>query len=312
MIFFSIVVPVYNVRSYVHECLKSVDDQCYKNFEVIIVNDGSTDDSLEICQRFIENKPNFKIISQLNQGLSEARNSGVKVARGDYLIFLDSDDYWDNHDFLSLMNECIQKKESDVILFGYKKYFENKNNFIARIHYNYEENLYKIIKEGLFITSAWNKAIKRKFFIDNSLFFIKGIYSEDIDWCYRILCNTNKVIYSGIDAYVYRQRAGSITTTLDFNKVNSYLENIKYCLKYNSENVNFCLDYLAYNYVVLLAYSGCDFHFLRKSSSFKLNVKKLSYLLNYNLMKRVKIVFFINKFLGLNLTSILLGKYLTK
>ena len=89
---FSIIVPVYNVENYVDKCIKSILNQTYKNYEVIIINDGSTDNSLNIINKYKNNKK-IKIITQKNKGLSNARNNGMKMATGDYLLFIDSDDY---------------------------------------------------------------------------------------------------------------------------------------------------------------------------------------------------------------------------
>ena len=118
----SIVVPVYNVEKYLNQCVDSVLAQTYKNIEVILVDDGATDASPAICDEYAEKDNRVKVVHKKNGGLSSARNSGIKVATGDYLMFIDSDDYW-NADFV--LRELIDKtlaSDADITCFGYREY----------------------------------------------------------------------------------------------------------------------------------------------------------------------------------------------
>ena len=127
---FSIIVPVYNVEKYVKQCINSILSQTYINYELILVDDGSTDSSGSICDSFKNNKL-IKVFHKKNGGLSDARNYGFKKAEGEYVIFLDSDDYWIDNDFLSNINKMLIKKNYDLIIFNTIKYFdesEKKSN----------------------------------------------------------------------------------------------------------------------------------------------------------------------------------------
>ena len=117
----SVIIPVYNKDRQIIDCLNSVINQTYKNYEIIIINDGSTDQSERKILDFIENKQNVKYIFQKNQGVSSARNTGIKAARGEYIVFIDADDYIDNDYFEKLM----EYKNSDLVISGYVEVYTN-------------------------------------------------------------------------------------------------------------------------------------------------------------------------------------------
>ena len=130
----SIVIPVYNVEKYLQECVDSVVKQSYKNIEIILVDDGSKDNSPKLCDELAKTDDRIKVIHKENGGLSSARNAGMKVITGDYFVFLDSDDYWTDLDFLKKIVNDKLIMNPDIIIFGYSKdkklleeYTRNKN-----------------------------------------------------------------------------------------------------------------------------------------------------------------------------------------
>ena len=125
----SVIIPIYNNEKYLHECLNGVLNQTYNNLEIILINDGSTDLSGNICDKYSQKNSKIKVIHQINQGAAVARNNGILNSRGDYIIFLDGDDYWDDINFLRKSMENIQESDPDIINFGFKKYYEDINKF---------------------------------------------------------------------------------------------------------------------------------------------------------------------------------------
>ena len=186
---FSIVIPVYNVEDYIERCLESIKKQTFKDYEVIVVNDGTKDNSMEIVKKY-----SYTIINQKNQGLSMARNNAVKKAKGEYLIFLDSDDYWDK-DLLNEINKSLDN-DPDLVRFQIKQ-VDEKGNFI---YYNEEgfkglngEDAFNKIVKYHFVENAWAYCIKRKYWLENKFEFAKGKIHEDFGLMPLVIIKANNV-----------------------------------------------------------------------------------------------------------------------
>ncbi|MCL1868556.1 MAG: glycosyltransferase [Paludibacter sp.] len=213
---FSIVIPVYNVEKYLRECLESVAAQTFTDFEVICVNDGSTDNSLEIINDFKNSKfKDLKIINKENGGLSAARNAGICASEGDYIFLLDSDDFI-AHNALEILNKNIDNQ--DFIWFSGKVFFENTKKEIIDKQFCEPKisgwdyyNKYALIPRRFHFVTAVLRLYRREFLMRNRLFFSEGIYHEDNLFtpicCY---CAENVKVIPDV-LYVYRIREGSIT-----------------------------------------------------------------------------------------------------
>lgn len=236
----SIIVPIYNVEKYLKKCLDSIKDQTYKNFEVLMINDGSLDGSREICKSYLSDK-RFKLIDQKNEGLSGARNTGLDNAKGDCILFVDSDDWIDRN----CLEECVKEMDlnkSEVILFPYIK--ENKTSSIIVKLFSEEKRFTEnesnqIVWRRLFglvgkelknplklenLNTAWGKLYKKnvitKKFIDTKL-----IGTEDCLFNIYNLKNINKVSYIEKTYYHYRKdNVGALTK----NYKENLLEQWKY------------------------------------------------------------------------------------
>ncbi len=212
---FSIIVPVYNVEKYVKRCLDSIFNQTYKDFEVIVVNDGSTDKSMDIVKKYKD----VKIINEENRGLSHARNNGVKNARGDYILFVDSDDYI-NKDLLKELNKSLNNNP-DVVRFQ----VQSVDEYGSMTKYE-EENFeglsgpeaFKRIVKFHYVENAWCYLYKRDFFIKNNFKYKEGMLHEDFGLTPLIIMkagNVNSISYIG---YNYFNRKGSIMNSNDYEK----------------------------------------------------------------------------------------------
>jgi glycosyltransferase involved in cell wall biosynthesis len=173
----SVIVPVYNVEKYVLRCLESLNNQTFQNFEVIIVNDGSTDKSVDICRQFINQNElggQFKILDKKNGGLSDARNYGVSFAQGKFIFFLDSDDYIEKDTF-EIMISSIEKDTILVQTDYYIEYANGKKKVVVLPNYNSIDEL-----SAYGDVVAWNKLYDRSFIQKNNMTFPKGLFYEDI------------------------------------------------------------------------------------------------------------------------------------
>ena len=218
----SIIIPIYNVEKYVRKTLDSIFSQSFqKEFvEIIVVNDGTKDNSMSIVNEFAAKFDNLKIINQENQGLSVARNTGLKVARGKYVWFVDSDD-WVEYDSLPFLLQHLEHSDRDVLMFKIREYDEEGRILLERsFHDNKNEEqisgtdvvLYQK-KFGVDITPMQQYVISRDFLLSNKLFFVPGIYHEDKEFAPRMLINTKKVAIIPKVIYCYLRRSnGSITT----------------------------------------------------------------------------------------------------
>lgn len=209
----SVIIPVYNVKKYLKRCLDSVINQTYKNIEIILVNDGSTDNSLKICEDYQKKDKRIIIINQKNSGLSAARNKGLDIAKGKYICFIDSDDYV-TCDYVFYLYKLIKKDNFDFSACSTKLIINNiyTDNYDEEIIYELDpkEALKLLLDNNNKITlSAWGKLYKKEIF-KNIKYPVGKIY-EDIETTGNIILNSKKIIYSTAPKYNYCIRNDSIS-----------------------------------------------------------------------------------------------------
>lgn len=216
----SVIVPVYNVEKFLPYCMNSIINQTYQNLEIILINDGSTDNSKHICEKYATKDSRIKLINQENQGLSMARNAGLKQAKGEYISFIDSDDVI-SLEFYEQLLDLMLKTQADIVECGLVKVKEEgiiKDNFkVKEEHSKYividkQEALNRIHNENLDIclksVVVWNKLYKRDLFQD--IQFPKGKKYEDEFTTYQVMYKANKIAIIDKIMYGYVQRASSI------------------------------------------------------------------------------------------------------
>lgn len=212
----SIIVPVYNVEKYLKDCIESILNQTFKDFELILVNDGSTDNSLEICKYYKKIDSRILIIDKNNGGLSSARNAGLGIAKGDYIAFVDSDDYIHPQMYEILYHEIIKQK-ADVSMCDFKKVYELDRRLLEQKFITYKESHVLNNKEALSQLGeqnavtyiiACNKLYASRVFED--IRFKDRIVHEDEYIIHRVLYKLNKLVYVKEKLYFYLQREGSI------------------------------------------------------------------------------------------------------
>ncbi len=301
---YSIIIPIYKVENYLRNCINSVLNQTFKNYEIILVDDGSPDSCGEICDEFSNKYSFIKTIHKKNGGLSDARNVGLKNATGEYVIFLDSDDFWIDNEFL---NNNVKKLDGkDLIIFNSIKYYSDNKMSLSRFQITEEfdtlsrdDRMSYIIQNNIYKACAWDKIIKRSLLIDNDIIFPVGMLSEDMKWAGDLLDVISDIDIYEKNVYAYRQREGSISKSVSSKHIEDII--IQLSSKYNNK---FIYNYLAYEFCVLLSYVHCA------SKEQKKKIKELSYLLDYDVSNKVKKVKFLYKLFGFNLLTKLLHLYI--
>lgn len=237
----SIIVPVYNVEKYLPQCINSLINQTYKNLEIILVDDGSLDDSGKICDEFSKRDSRIIVIHKQNNGLSSARNAGLEIARGDYIGFVDSDD-WLDENMYEILFKLIKDNDSDISCCRFFK-TANSDEKIPAVDNETIQSFTNI--EGLnnFYTDlyvqtvvAWNKLYKRNLF--NNVVYPVGKIHEDEGTTYKLFYKANKITYINRPLYYYRSTPNSITTR-KFNKkrldiIDVYDEKIRFIRSINN------------------------------------------------------------------------------
>lgn len=224
----SFVLPVYNVEPYLPQCLESIFAQSLENYEIILVNDGSTDGSLTLCREYESKHENVRVLDQPNSGVSVTRNNGIAVARGKYICFLDADDFY-IEDFAAFFYDICEKERLDIIRGLYLIYDEEGGRFQNQtpklLSYCYriisgEEFLIRSMDEKANEVVPWLGFFRREFLLENNLCFPKGIaFEEDqIFFLEALIKQPCRIMQTDCMFYAYRKRGGSATTTPSLKK----------------------------------------------------------------------------------------------
>lgn len=318
MIDLSVIIPVFNAELYIKQAINSVIAQLGINIEIIIVNDGSTDNSLEVIQSIPFDQ--IHIINTPNNGAAAARNIGLINASGKYIMFLDADDYLDDHSICASVLNIIIENNLDIVIFSYKykneesgKITKTKKYSNTTISQNGSAYLsWYLIKDGIFPASSCYRIIKKDFLVTNKIFFKEGFYSEDIEWCTNILSLKPKAHVINQDAYVYRKaHSTSVTSIYNEKKCNDFISIIISCCNIIEKITDKKLQYtlysaIAYEYCILMGYT-----YLIKNKELSKQTHNLKWLLNYTLFPNVKYIYISLKLFGFSITSLLLSKYIT-
>lgn len=221
----SIIIPVYNVEKYIERCLDSIITSESQNYEVILIDDGSTDKSLEICQKYEKKFKNIFVFSKKNGGASDARNFGNTKARGEYIWYIDSDDYITPNAVNEIL-DIIKKFKSDVIICKSKKIYDNGTVMdecqysIKKGEFSSNEFMNELRKNPKSVIFCPQYYIVNKNFIDNNnLYFYKGIIYEDELWIPQLLIKAKRIYYSDLNIYFHFMRSESVMHSTKLEKM---------------------------------------------------------------------------------------------
>lgn len=284
---FSIVIPVYNVAPYLCECVDSVILQVFKDYEIILVDDGSTDGSSAICDEYAKKYTQVKVIHKINGGLSDARNFGIKEAQGDFLIFLDSDDFWNGITILSEIDKIIRKENPDLIIHELSAFYDLekivprnfKNRDIQNFSFDFKRDLKKLVDNDIYYATACNKIIRTSIVKKNKIEFPKGKLHEDVAWCANIIPYIGSyALYPNPFYYYRKERQGSLTIKVKPKNIIDLIDIL------SEKEISLSkheggLSYLSYNYYIYLS----NINLLKKEQKQKYLEKliELKYLLDF-------------------------------
>lgn len=216
----SVIIPVYNVEKYLNKCITSVVEQTYKNLEIIIVDDGSTDQSPEICDEWKKRDSRIQVVHSSNGGAGKARNTALDMATGDYVTFVDSDDYIAPQMYQVLLEQFydgigIVECNYSMVYDDYEQFKEETK--IYKIHtYSAMEAMYENINDHIFRQLIWNKMYRKD--VIKGIYFPTGKKIDDEFWTYQAIGNASKLIYIDQKLYAYRQQEQSVMHLLDAKK----------------------------------------------------------------------------------------------
>ena len=248
----SVIVPCYNVEKYVSKCIESIINQTYKNLEIILIDDNSTDKTYEILEIYKEKDNRIKLLkNDINKGAAYSRNRALNEAKGKYIGFVDSDDYIDSN-FYEVMIDSILKNNSDISICDFKIVYEDKNKEIISKCFDGEEfNLINTLKSGL-VASSSNKLFKKELIVKYR--YPEGIINEDIPVVIPSLVSANNISYVANTNYYYIQREKSVQNSSFSEKKFDVVTSLDMALERirNNKNYEEIKDILVYNQIINL------------------------------------------------------------
>lgn len=314
----SVIIPVYNVRPYLERCIQSVLNQTYKDVEVILVDDGSTDGSGELCDELALNNQHIRVIHQANQGISGARNAGLLQAEGQYIAFLDADDAWLLPDGLEQILNKAEVTVADIVIFKAVHIFGGgRKNYTQDYDVEYIETLpdssaifSHLVYTQQFSMSACFLLVRRKLLVDHDIFFPLGYISEDVFWSIHLWQYIQTVVILNLDFYGYYHRGASVTSTPSLKVYESYDNIFSYwkdqCEK-GCKNADAIRAYLA-DMWINRGYCYGELNSIERKKAIKV-LKQHADLLKYaNTSKSVRVSTIV-RVIGVKNTAVILGWY---
>lgn len=317
----SFIIPVYKVEKYLEQCVQSIFTQTYKDYEILLIDDGSPDNCPALCDNWVRMDKRVKAFHKPNGGLSDARNYGLERAEGEYVAFIDGDDFWRQSDDLEKLIKVVKKyPQADFIGYNCEYYYPDSDKYVPWVEYAEELSTLTdkntatcaLVKSGTFPMSACLKLMKREFLINNNLYFVKGQIAEDIPWFINVLEKSEKCIFVNNYVYSYRQNiTGSITNSGSDRSFKSLLNIFKTELEkvearsLSEEAKNAIKSFLAYEYSILLTYDNLDDKIRKELYQYK-------DVLKYTMNPKVHMVFRVYKLFGIRVTEWVLKLYQKK
>jgi glycosyltransferase involved in cell wall biosynthesis len=325
----SVIIPVYNSEKYLDKCVNSILNQTYKDIQIILVDDGSTDSSPDICDMFSKKDNRVIAVHQRNGGTSKARNTGLKLAEGDYITFADNDDYWKDNNCLEKIVAYLENSHADMLFHVPYIFWQDTNEMIEpkrvirREEINgkdFEKALNLVMERGLMDRCVWSKFFKKSVIKDNGITFPENCRNEDTYFIGEIFMYADTLDWYEDSFYVYRKGHEGAQTSKRLaykslkdleNLVIDYIEMIK-SSKLKDERKETLYNFIAYLYSVWMGQQYLVDRQQNKEAlkKDKIDMKKYSYILNYDVDPNVALINKVCRLLGFTLTSKLLGIYI--
>lgn len=319
-ILISIIIPVYNAEKFLKQCLDSICNQTYRKIEVILIDDGSEDNSWDICQMYKEKDKRIICVHKENEGPGMARNNGLQMASGDYIMFIDSDDYLYSIFNIERIVQRLEKNNVDLLMYNVGTYWEEDNHLVEE-GMIIEDSTFEQIKEsekfafllekGLVYSGVLGKVLRRKMLIDHDIWYGHRD-CEDIVWSVKIYEKVETVDWCNDMVYIYRKQRKNSRSSAPFTHENLLVvKEIYLKVKNNQEKYNEgMLSYIAYLYIVWLAQASLskDIRVLQDMNE----MKQCTFLLQHKIHPSVKKASVVYHMVGFKILTWLLGKYMKK
>ena len=318
----SFILPIYNVEKYLSECVESILSQTYKDFEILLVDDGSLDNCPTLCDDWASKDCRIKVFHKPNGGLSDARNYGLERAQGEYVIFVDSDDFWVGKESLEKLMEVVAAHpECNFISFNCSYYYHKEEKYTKWVAYDErlstpidkDTAMRSLVASGTLPMSACLKVISRKSLSDMGLRFIKGMVSEDIPWFIDLLEGSKKCMFVNQYIYAYRQNVvGSITASGSPKSAKDLFTIVKNEVRkmdsrsFSKEAKEALLSFLAYEFCILLTMTP------NMTKTERQELLSYKWLLKYTVNPKVRKAELVNRWFGIRVTEWVMKFYINK
>lgn len=228
----SVIIPVLNCERYLEACLQSVRNQSFKNFEVLIINNGSTDRSPEIAEKFTREDPRFELINYDNPNAGQARNVGIARAKGKFIAFIDGDDSVAEL-YLEQLYNAITESDADISICGFLLFYLKSNKVVHKHRvpdkkiFDRISGLRELMRDRQMRFYLWNKMFKKSLFLDNNI-IIPNMYYEDAVTCSQLFCHADRVVTTDYCGYIYLRASSKRYVELDMNgrRINDYINTV--------------------------------------------------------------------------------------
>ena len=313
----SIIIPMYNGAKTLNRCLQSIRAQSFRDYQVVMVNDGSTDDTLARAQEWVALDPRFQVISQHHGGPGKARNLGLTVSNGDYVVYVDADDYWVQENLLQQLADRIKQNPADVYMYQMIKVTEDgtvldrytkppfaKADQVLPLDDVYED----LVRDGHTLAAAWNKCVRRDLLLEKGIRFREDVLGEDIDWVLQLFSHTNTICLLNSRAYAYTQHH-TVSRSTNSNAHNDLVTIV------NDWALRLAHGDIAHSRaaagVVAFEYGICMGRHPWLSPENKNRMRRNVHLLEWGLDSKTLLIRRVCKILGYRLTCTAVGVYLT-
>ena len=319
---FSIIVPVYNVEQYLAECVESVLAQTFTDWEMILVDDGSPDNCPRLCDEWAGKDARIKVVHKKNGGASSARNVGIRESGGEYILFLDSDDFYNDKDALKTFDNKLKENETDVLIFGCTDFNMNTGKtIVSRTGYdldligkhNYIDTLHYLLSSKMIPGGVYIFCTKRKLILNCGIWFKEGIQDEDYDFILNVFTSCNTL--SAIDKPFYSYRNGrknSVTGTSNLKMIWGTEYAVNHWLDRSKQIENAVIKKDILNYIAFVYSTGfvvCGRMKCKARKEALAIMKKYKFVLQYGYWKKTKIIKWAVRLLGMPLFSVLSVPY---
>jgi len=316
---FSFIIPAYNVEKYLRECVESITSQTERNLEIIIVNDGSRDNTLRVAEQLASEDERITVISQENGGASCARNVGLDAATGNWIVFIDGDDLWASTHELAFLKKLIDKYNPDFLEFNCSYFYQSNNKIKPWVKLPFNEgeilsgadSIENLVRTGTFPMCPGLKIINREFLYRHDIRFIQGITGEDIPWFVQLLKCARKVLFTNRYVYLYRKDVmGSVSSTFSQKSITDLLTITETGISNTPHTNKALMSFWAYELSIIMGMMT----YLDKKEFSVIYKRIYSYrwIFSYTLNPKVSLVAKAIKICGFRLTTIFLGLIIRK